>query len=71
MVYGFENRKPISDFEHLILKLTYLAKIHPRLDRDLTGTYPGLDRDQLGTCSGPAQDLTGTCPRLDRDLLET
>ena len=60
MVYGFENRKPISDFEHLILKLTYLAKIYPGPNRDLTGIYLGLDRDQLGTRPG-----------LDRDLPET
>ena len=60
MVYGFENRKPISDFEHLILKLTYLAKIHPGPDRDLTGTYSGLDRDLLGTRLGLDQDLPET-----------
>ena len=38
MVYDFENRKPISDFEHLIFKLKYPAKIHPEPDRDLTKT---------------------------------
>ena len=60
MVYGFENRKLIFDFEHLILKLTYPAKTHPGPARDLTETHSGL-----------AQDLTRTCPRLDRDLIKT
>jgi hypothetical protein len=52
----FENRKLFSDFKHLILKLTYLAKTRRGLDgicsrpaRDLTETYPG-----------PTQDLPGT-----------
>jgi hypothetical protein len=39
------NRKPISDFEHLILKLMYPAKTHPGLDRDLIETCLGLAQD--------------------------
>jgi hypothetical protein len=49
MVYGFENHKPIFDFEHLILKLTYFAKTHPELDWELPET-----------CPRPAWDLPGT-----------
>jgi hypothetical protein len=37
----FKNRKSFSDFEHLILKLTYPAKTRSGLD----GTLSGLDRD--------------------------
>ena len=60
MVYGFQNRKPIFDFEHLILKLTYPVKTHSGPNRDLIKTCPELDRDPLETRLG-----------LDRDLAKT
>ena len=74
MVYGFENRKPISDFEYLILKLMYLAKTSPGLDwellgicLDLTGTCSGLYWDPTGTCLGLDRNPPGTCPGLNQD----
>ena len=82
MVYDFENRKSFSDFEHLILKLTYPVKARLGPCRELTGTCPGpawdspktclrLDWDPLGNWPGFTQDLTRTCPGLHRNSLGT
>jgi hypothetical protein len=57
---SFENRKPFSDFEHLIFKSTDPTKIHLGPCRELTETHLGLDRDP-----------PGTCPKLDRNSPRT
>ena len=62
MVYNFENYKPFSDFEHVIHKLTYPAKIRPRPCRDLIEMHSGLARDLTGTRSGLDRDLSETHP---------
>ena len=66
MVYGFENRKPFFDLEHLIFKLIYLVKARLGPCRGLLGTSSGLARNFIGTHPELDQDLTGTPRTLPR-----
>ena len=50
MIYGFQNRKPFSNFKHLIHKSMDPTKTR----RDLTRTRQGLARDPIGTYPGAA-----------------